>query len=313
MRGICFALAALLTSSAASAAVYVTLAEVPDGNRTTAVGINGKNQIAGHYFDAGGHEHAFFGPINGPYTSFDVGTTRTWATGINNAGTIVGSTNSPEDGGFNLGFERYPSGKTVIVRMGHSEILDGGPGNINNLGVFVGAGNVNPGFVEHTYYARKGRYTGEMVVSQSTLPTPASINASNVVVGYFFTNEEHYNYVHHGFILSGGVSTQIDYPDDRAVYGTELNGINDDGLIAGDWLDLHHRRHAFKYDMNTADFTPLQPPGTPYANAWQVNEKGLIAMTSDIGSFVYCPNVQRCPASGTVVADAPSVRAKPRR
>lgn len=61
--------------------------------------------------------------------------------------------------------------------------------------------------------------------------------------------------------------------------------------------------------MMTATFTRLRPPGSSYSWAWGINKRGLIAMTSDVGSFIYCPNAKRCPSTGTDVADGAPVKA----
>lgn len=306
MRGTCLALAILLTAPAASAATYVAIAEMPGGHLTTVQGINGKNQLVGYYYNTGASIHGFTGPVGGPYDVFDVGTARTYAQAINNMGTIVGSSDDVDDP-TRTGFERYADGRTVTIKKGGKPIPDAEMYGVSNPGTFVGVGYLDGENHTSPFEGQKGKFTA-MVDTALHYTEPHAVNASNVVVGFFYIPS-----LEHGFILEDGVLTQIDYPDDGNVNGTRLNGINDDGIVTGRWLDLHHRPHAFKYDMNTATFTPLHPPGTPYSTAWGINEKGLIAMTSDIGSFVYCPNAKRCPASGTVVAGEPSIHARPRR
>jgi hypothetical protein len=179
---------------------------------------------------------------------------------------------------------------------------------LSNLGVFVGNGVIDGNNVAFT--GRKGRFVAQLDTTLY-LAEPHAINASNVVVGYFYDPSEP-NFTNHGFILKDGTATQVDFPAAND-HGTELNGINDAGIVTGYWLDQHHRQHAFRYDMNTATFTSLHPPGTPYSAAWGINEKGLIAMTSDLGSFVYCPKARQCPASGIDVADGEPIGAVTRR
>ncbi|HWA90359.1 MAG TPA: hypothetical protein VG889_10010 [Rhizomicrobium sp.] len=294
MRTVCLVLLATIAASAASAAVYVPIADVPGGTNTAVVGLNNKNRITGYYY-TGAISHGFVGPVGGPYETFDVGADRTLPFGINSAGTIVGNAGDPDESGLNVAFERWPDGKTVLVTKDHEFMLDGQTRGISNSGVFVGYGFQTSDTDLQSYYGSKGHYTGALTISQSPTPVPRAINASGVVVGYFPTTSEGHGFVHHGFILSGGVSTELDYPDPRNYGGTDLNGINDDGVIAGDWFDTRGRPHAFKYDMGTATYTPLHLPGTLYSQAWGINAKGLIVLTSGIGSSLYCPTARVCP------------------
>lgn len=306
MRAICAVLAALFAAGSASAASYVAIDEMAGGYRTTVQGINAKNQIVGFYYNTGDIAHGFTGPVGGPYTILDVGTAQTYARAINNLGTIVGNAHDVDDP-WGKSFERYADGRTMTVKKAGKPMVGAVVRGLSKLGVFVGNGFFDGHtFSDVPFLGQKAKYTGEME-SALYLAEPHAINASNVIVGFFLSGGDR------GFILKDGVATQIDYPDAKNVNGTRLNGINDEGIVTGRWLDQHHRPHAFKYDMNAATFTPLHPPGTLYSEAWGINDKGLIALVSDIGSFIYCPNANRCPAGGSEIADAPSIHAKPRR
>lgn len=301
------ALATLCLTSAASAGTYFAIGEVPGGWSTTIMGINGKNQIVGYYVASGATGHGFTADLGGPFTTFDVGTQSTVAHAVNNAGTIVGSFSNAGSGEF-YAFERFADGRTVTIKDGHQVMGEAALRGLNNLGVFAGNAIVDTNDIAFT--GQKGRYAAQLDTTLY-LAEPHAINDSNVVVGYFYDPSQP-SFTNHGFILKDGTATELDFPAAND-HGTELNGINDAGIVTGYWLDQHHRSHAFRYDMSTATFTSLHPPGTLYSEAHGINEKGLIAMTSDLGSFVYCPKARECPAGSTEVADGTPIYAVPRR
>ncbi len=307
MRGIILAGAVMLAVTAASAATYVPVVPPSGSTNTKIQAINDKNVIAGGYY-TGSVEHGFVGTPDGTYTTFDLGTVFTEPHKITNMGTIVGNADDGLGDGRNIAFERsLRSGRTVDIKDGNAPIQNGQAYGINNQGVVVGYG-LNPQVFG--YYAQKGKYTAPLTISQGSLLEPRGIDATNVVVGTYLEPTVP-GYISHGFILQSGVSTQIDYP---GAVGTELNDINDAGLAVGEWLDAHNRPHPFKYDTTTATFVSLRPPGTRYAQAWSVNNHGLIALYSeDVGSLIYCPTAKRCPATGTDSADGAPVKALPKR
>ncbi len=288
----------LLGVTAASAATYVPVVPPAGSTNTKIQGINDRNEIAGGYYTADGIEHGFAGTTDGTYQTFDLGARFTEPHHINDMGMMVGNTDDGQNDGINFAFERsLKSGKTFYIKVGHVVIQDGQAYGINDPGVVVGYG-LNPD--TSGYYAQKGRYTGDLTISQSSLIEPRGINASNVVVGTYLDSA--IGYPSHGFILQGGVSTQIDYPDARAV-GTELNDINDSGMAVGEWLDAHRRPHPFEYNTATSTFKALRPPGSGYAQAWAINGHGLIALyAEDAGaSFIYCPKITGCPTGEAAV------------
>lgn len=307
MRSICSALAVLCLTTAASAGTYFAIGEVPGGYSTQIAGINGKNQIVGSYLVTGAIAHGFTADLGGPFTTFDIGTQLTFPRAINNAGTVVGDYINHGSGEF-YAFERFADGRTVTIKDGRQVMGEAVLRGLNNLGVFAGNAIVDTHDIAFT--GQKGRYAAQLDTTLY-LAEPHAINDSNVVVGYFYDPSQP-GFTNHGFILQDGTATELDFPAAND-HGTELNGINDAGIVTGTWLDQHDRPHAFRYDTSTATFTSLHPPGTPYSQAWGINEKGLIAMTSDIGSFVYCPKARLCPAGSTEVADGGPIRAVARR
>jgi probable HAF family extracellular repeat protein len=67
----------------------------------------------------------------------------------------------------------------------------------------------------------------------------------------------------------------LEFPD---AISTRANGINNHGLIVGDFRDASNQRHGFLYDGKT--FQPLDYPGAPSTIAYKINDTGKI-----VGSF----------------------------
>ena len=105
---------ALAAASQANAATLVTVTPPDGAAATTVFGINNHGVIAGSYVDANGVEHGFFGPLNGTYTTFDLGGTATGTEprALNDGGDITGFGADPS---FTVG--------TEFLRSTHFELL----------------------------------------------------------------------------------------------------------------------------------------------------------------------------------------------
>jgi hypothetical protein len=76
-------------------------------------------------------------------------------------------------------------------------------------------------------------------VPGSSYSNPYAINSAGDVVGFFLDAAGS-----HGFVLSKGVYTTLDYPG--AVPGTTgASGINDFGEVVGDYTDANGALHGF--------------------------------------------------------------------
>ena len=102
-----------------------------------------------------------------------------------------------------------------------------------------------------------------------------------------------------GTLIDGGKTTTVVYPDPTQVY-TVLEGINDAGLTAGQWEDSGGIVHSFSWDSVKDKFTEIDDPAAAsFTQAWGVNSKGLIAVSSDAGSYIYCTlKASKCPSTG---------------
>jgi hypothetical protein len=302
------AVAGLLMLSAQSlcAATLVPVPPVPDSVETDALGINDNNVVIGAYVTSDGLEHAFFGTLDGNYTTFDAGDNGTEARGINDDGVITGFFNSSAG---NLckfvPFERDPGGTIVNVTK-DGRLLKGQVQQINKAGTFVGnscdsAGNYLG------YYGADGIYQGDIGGFSHSI-APRGINKRNVYAGWFIPDGAA-NML--GFILQPGILSIVSYPDPSAV-DTVLTSINDKRIATGNWDDgTSSLPNGFVLNLPKGTFAPVNVPGARYAQAFGINNAGLFAVVTDIGSFIYCPRQKNCPATGFRVPDNRPIRVSP--
>jgi uncharacterized membrane protein len=294
--------AAGAVSLSARAAVLVPVPAAPNSTATTAFGINDAFQISGSYIGKDdGIEHAFFGTLDGNYTSFDAGDGGSEARAINNNGYIVGFANSQNGTTADQPiFERTPGGKLLTLNgvFGRAQGLD----NASNR--FAGT---RWDFGEHeavAFVGHHGRYRRDVRIPQVHQASEANgINSDGVVVGDYFRPPTH------GFLGSGNHMQIVDYPSEEAA-GTALEGINDSGQAVGQWVDSAGNTHSFLLDIATSTFTDILVSGATNVFAWNINNAGGVAVSSDAGPYVWCKKARACPSGGATVT-APMNKAKP--
>jgi hypothetical protein len=293
----------LLISSAAIAGKAKVVPVVPvDGAKDTLVAaINDKGVIQGTFIDSGNKKHGFFGTVAGSYTTFDYKSGgNTVAIGSDTAGDITGgyygsSTNFCDA----TPFERTANGKIAAIKKG-TKALTGLAWGMNPKGEFVGYTCDKTGIITG-YKGKAGKYTGDVTISGFQLATaPSGINDSDVIVGWSVDTGG----VAKGFILKGSTTSFVTYPGAQQ---TQLLGLNNDGLAAGAWTDAQSKQHAFIYDTKTSKFTSIEPKTATTSVAGSVNSDGVVALYSDVGSFLYCTNSKKCPKGGAPVQTGPSV------
>ena len=290
--------AAILSSAAA--ATLVAVPAVPNSKKTTVLSINDNNVIAGSYIGTDHVEHAFFGPL-GSYTTFSSGTNGTVARGINNAGFIAGFANST--GGITSNeapFIRKPNGTRVAIGglVGRAE-------GINSNNQFVGTYWDHADFEAVGFFGAHAAYKHDVlvpVVHQAA--DAAGVNDNGDVVGTVFVPPER------GFIRSGRVVFIIDYPSRKST-GTELEGVNNLGEAVGNWFDAKGHPHAFVLQYGRATFTDIEVPGARHVEAWGINNNSAVAVSTNIGSFIWCEFDTGCPAGGTPVNATSHFATKP--
>lgn len=178
-RGACFKfawIAALCVAGAAHAATLIPVLPPPDAapHSTAVFGINDNNVIAGAYGTSDGVEHGFFGPLNGEYSIFTLGSEGTQPRGINDAGIIMGI--SDEQTGNALPFERFADGSISYVRKGGVPLGYGITGGINSQGIFVASG-YDESFTEYlSFYGKKAKYWKPIEPPGFASPHPRGID-----------------------------------------------------------------------------------------------------------------------------------------
>ncbi len=299
---------ALLAVPQAHAATLVPVTP-PDGAVATIVfGINDHDVIAGSYVDANGVEHGFFGPLNGTYTTFDYGGTSTGTEprALNDAGDITGFAADPS---FAVGTEFLRDGKkgTISTFEKSGVPLDGIAQGIIKKKEMSTGDYIDPNTGIRTgYLAKDGNYQSDVNLGlNATRTSPRGMNKHGILAGLFIDSGA----VQHGFILdSSGVPQVIDADSSGT---TALEGINKKELVSGQVTDSSGNPHSFLYDRTTGTFTSIDvSDGSVLQQAWGVNDKGEVAVSTDVASYIYCTRAVHCPDGGTKIADGRSWKAK---
>jgi hypothetical protein len=289
----------VIATAPASAAVLVPIVPVANSTSTTAFSINDGNVIAGSFIDQDGVEHAFFGTLDGHYTTFDAGAGGTEARGINDNGIIVGMSNSQSgDTAAQPIFERKPNGTLLSVVRDGVQLFGSAQAINSSENKFAGTYWDFNNHQAVAFVGANGKWRFDVKISEvHQASTARGINSTDAVVGSYFRPPTH------GFIRSGKTLTIVDYPASRNV-GTELEAINDNGQAVGQWVDRQGATHSFLLDIASNTFTDIKVDGAAQVQAWAINNAGIVTLGSDVGSFLWCARKRDCPAGGTSI-DAP--------
>ncbi|MBV9991738.1 MAG: hypothetical protein JOZ72_10630 [Alphaproteobacteria bacterium] len=287
--GACFAFAA-----AADAGTLIPVPPVAGAASTSIFDVNDNLEISGMYKDGDGVEHGFFGTLGGDYTLFDYpGETGTEARSINNAGYVLGF--APDDT-FAAGpeFLRKPDG-TIITILKDGVPLSGIAQGLAPHQVSTGDYVVTDLSHKAGYRGKNGKYKADVVLGvPTTRVAPRDITPHGAIAGFFNDGTGT-----HGFILKHGVTQVIDAD---ASGTTALEGLSDRGILSGQVQDGSGNSHAFTLDTDTSTITWIDVPGSTNQQAWGINRQGFVAVSSDNGSYIYCPlKPSRCPSGGTAV------------
>jgi hypothetical protein len=99
---------------------------------------------------------------------------------------------------------------------------------------------------------------------------PIAINDNNLIGGSY-TSEG--SPIYHAFIYKDGHYTTFDAPN-AAVYGTQINGLNNKGIAAGPYSDADGRTHGFI--LRGDHFTTVDYPGAAHSEINSINDRGDI-------------------------------------
>lgn len=264
---ICFAQQGSQNSSTRTP-IFRTI-DFPGALDTAADGVNNLGEIVGCYLDTQGNFHGFTF-VNGQIHRFDYPKSAfNGAYGINDSGVIVGTFSTSIQQSYessNGTFQVIPifqsfasdinnSGTIVgsyydVCCMLHGYIYSGGqftyvdyPGAASTFLDGINSAGIASGFSEDASNVRHGFTWTNGTFTSIDVPGAIStsalrINAANVVVGYYKDTSS----VYHGFALENGIYTTIDFP---GAAGTQIFGINDHGVLVGNYTDSNGTMHGF--------------------------------------------------------------------
>lgn len=303
------AVAVTLTSSIGHAGTFIPLPMYPGSVSTTVEDINNANVIVGEYLKADGTVHGFVGGMDGSYTSFDAPNPGyTHPRSINDAGYITGWGPATGDHVFGDAFLRKPDGKVVpITRDG--AIIDGQSTGIRQSVQYVGESWYydpdNFHFYTYGFFGKGSKWRSELTLPFNTDSTrPRGYNRAKTVAGYFRDLDAGKL---RGFVLAGDLATVFDDPDPDA-FGTETEGINDKGIISGNWYTVNDTEdHSFLFNPKTAKFKDITFPGADRTFAAGINNADLVAVdviddvTGDDTPYIYCFREKACPKTANAI------------
>jgi hypothetical protein len=276
-----------MAASSAIAGTWVPATPPPNSTSMILFGINDKNVSTGGYTDPSGVQHGFLGPFDGSkYKSFDDSGGTTEPRSLNNKSYITGY-----DVGTLIPWERYPDGTlTDITKKGAplNQIAHG----INSSNVFTGDyTNTKGAYIG--YLGKKAKYTGAFTLSiKNAGYAGRAIDTAGDLGGWYYDTTTG---LQRGFLIMGGTAMKLDYPN--AAY-TVVEGMNDKGMVSGQYQDSSGVIHGFIYKISTATFTGLDAPGATLTQAWGINNNNVVAVSADIGSFAYCIKKTSCVNAG---------------
>ena len=203
---------------------YLTKFDVPGSSLTIARSINDGGAIAGEYLDSNQAAHCWLRAVDGTLTAFDV------------------------PGSMALSF-----GGTLFMGISLSRINAGG----TIIGSFTDANGVYHGFLR----APDGTLTTLDAPSAGTMANTgtkaADINSSDAIVGTVSTAG-----ASHSFLRSPDGTYTIFDPPGAAAGGSSSTGVNDTGLIVGNYADANKVMHGYLRNLD-GSFTAIDDPNAP--------------------------------------------------
>ncbi|HLJ26679.1 MAG TPA: hypothetical protein VKY85_08210 [Candidatus Angelobacter sp.] len=207
------------------------------------------------------------------FTTIDVpGAQSTFASGINNSGKVVGS--FTDSAGIFHGYSDDVDNDAFrqIDFPGSTSTLGA---NTNNRGNIVGSyGDANSQF--HGFLLRHGVFS-TIDFPSAILTSSAAINDRRMIVGAYGTADSST----HGYLLDENGFTTLDDPDEGILTGangpftiTNVLGINDRGIVVGQFFDSNFNSHGFLF--SDGSFQTIDFPGAASTFPVGLNNEAVI-------------------------------------
>jgi hypothetical protein len=270
---------------------------LPNSESTTVFGINDSNNISGQYTDSSGNVHGFISDFAGDnVTNIDDPDGDTQARGMNDKNYVTGF-----DAGAFAPWEYSSKGKLSPITKGKTD-LDQLIQGITKAGVFTGDYTNTSTNLVVGYLGEKAKWTSDITLKINNLGYAGrAIDTAGDMAGWYYDPTTG---LQRGWLLMSGAKkpTLLDYPN--AQY-TVVEGMNDKGLVTGQWEDTSGTIHGFIYTISTKKFVDLDAAGATLTQVWNINNNNVIAVSASTGSFVYCMTKKGCPGTAAHVSIPP--------
>ena len=290
------AFVALGSAGVAQAGTLTPIASyVEAGSTTSVLGINNAGWMAGSVTHADGAIDGFSRDAAGTYTLFSIGTagSSTYGRSISDANVVSGYATLP-GGNLNgdIEYQRTNGGVvTALTNPTTGNPLHGIAQGVNASGVQVGdfysggaGGNLSP-ILGYELSADGLTLTTLSGPAGATRVAARGIADDGTVAGWAVIGG-----VAQGFIFSGGIYNLFSNPL-AAGGNTYFEDINNNGLIAGDYLGADSLFHAFEFDSHTNVFTDIVVAGATNTQAFGINDAGDVVNTTNLATgpnnFIY--------------------------
>ena len=237
-----------------------TFLKVPGAKDTVAFDINNSGQVVGYCGVAAKNIARGFTYAAGKFKTFNCpgASGRTWATGLNDAGHIVGQYKINIYNGFLKVGNQYI---TIAVPEANNSTDAKG---INEAGQIVGFyAAPGPTRISNSFIFSGGRYS-TFAIFGATRTDAFGINDSGKIVGRFFDS----NY--HGFLYDGSTFTYLNFP---GATDTVALKINNHGDIVGAYK-TNGVYHGFI--LKDGKYFTLDFPGAVRTAATGINDRGQV-------------------------------------
>lgn len=272
--------------------VPVTL---PNSQSTTLFGINDSNMISGQYTDSSGNIHGFISDFAGSkVTNIDDADGDTQARGMNDKNYVTGF-----DAGAYAPWEFSPKGVLTAITKNGTD-LDQLVQGITTKGVFTGDYTDPSTNLVVGYLGKNAKWTSDIKLKVKNVGYAGrAIDNAGDMAGWYYDPTTG---LQRGWLLMKGAKkvTLLDYPS--AQY-TVVEGMNDNGLVTGQWEDTSGTIHGFIYTIATKKFADLDVSGATLTQVWNINDNNVIAVSSSSGSYAYCMTKKGCPGKDSAIAN----------